>query len=137
MYNSGWKQLLQVSSPTSCSGTVIYKVRPACSVLYPVGVENFQGWSLHTLFGQLIPLPASHHGEKISHYIQSESLVSTYDSCVSPYYNQEESLSIFSVIFQSIQTGSCFISPIAIRSEQALVPQPPVTGQIFQPSSSW
>lgn len=102
MYNSSWKQLLQVSSPASYSDTVIYEVRPACSVLYPVSAENFQWWSLHRLFGHLIPQPASPHGENFSHYIQSEPLISTYASCLSPYYNQEEPLSIFSVIFLSI-----------------------------------
>lgn len=44
-------------------------------MLYPVGVENFQGWSLHVFSEQPTPLPACLYGEIVSSYIQPRPLL--------------------------------------------------------------
>jgi len=65
-----------------------------------LGLENLQGWRLHSLAGQPVPLPGYTLAEKVSSYMLSETLLfqlTPIVSCSPTMDHCEEPSSIFSV----------------------------------------
>lgn len=66
-----WRSLVQ---PPAQTGSAMSSDQAAQGLIQS-GLENFQGWSWHSLSGQPAPLPACPHRENSSPYIQPEPLV--------------------------------------------------------------
>ena len=57
-------------TPLPWAGTP--STRPGCSKPIQPGLEHCQGWGIHNLSGQPVPVPHHPHGEEFLHNVQSK-----------------------------------------------------------------
>lgn len=95
-----------------------------------LGLENLQGWRLHNLTGQLVPL------ELWSGFLLSSSLILPLSSSlILPRAHCQEPSSAFYMMSSWVLASCCHVllKPCCPQAGQAVVLQPVCTRQVFQP----
>lgn len=136
--NEAGRDLRRSLGHLTAPGKASYGVRPWCSCLGPFVTLNPPRTEIAQLSEQPAPLPHCPHEEKVSPYIQSETLLSKHIPVVSCLPSQTS--------VRSLVPPPCWplcqlwdllgaLKPSLLQADPAQVPQSLLTGQVLQPSS--
>jgi len=124
-------------TPLPWAGTP--STRPGCSEHCPTWPESFQGWGLHYLSGQSVPVYHHPHGKKFL-LISSLNLPSLSLKPLLLVLSQQVLLKkifpVFPIGFRQVLKGCYKVSPrpSLLQAEQSQLSQTFLIGKVFQPS---